>query len=259
MERADTLLIPSAHVWFSLSAQGDTITDRAEEGLSCNGPRCVGTTSGDVISLDDFANPGTDTVGVVTKADLGSRAGFDTITFSGRSPTSSAGDADITITGSLSADYYGAWGRHGTASLMIADVPFSGNYQGIPFTGDYRGVFPFVAGDAAGTNPAGLGRATWTGVAEAASTRNFQRRQGTATLVIADLSRPRVSVDINIGGYDIGAPGWSDIPLTGGRFKTGRAGRDYLEGNFHGADHSEAYGVFDTGPYVGAFGAKRGF
>ena len=29
------------------------------------------------------------------------------------------------------------------------------------------------------------------------------------------------------------------------------------EGNFYGPAHSEAYGVFDTGDYTGAFGAKR--
>ena len=37
----------------------------------------------------------------------------------------------------------------------------------------------------------------------------------------------------------------------------GSAGRDYPEGNFHGQDHEETYGVFDTGAYIGAFGAKR--
>ena len=40
-------------------------------------------------------------------------------------------------------------------------------------------------------------------------------------------------------------------------FAAGTAGSDYLTGNFHGPDHEEAYGVFDTGAYVGAFGAKR--
>ena len=30
-----------------------------------------------------------------------------------------------------------------------------------------------------------------------------------------------------------------------------------MAGNFHGSAHEEAYGVFDTGAYVGAFGAMR--
>ena len=48
------------------------------------------------------------------------------------------------------------------------------------------------------------------------------------------------------------------MPLAQGSFASGTAGRDdYLEGNFHGPDHEEAYGVFDTGAYVGAFAARR--
>ena len=254
MERADTLLIPSSHSWYSITVQGETVSRRGEESYSCDGPRCVGNSSREAVSLDDFVSPSSDTDVIVTKADLGSQAGFDTLTFSGSSPVS---DPDLTITGELSADYYGAWGQYGAAYLIVTDLPVSGRYQGIPFTGDFRGVVPYVAGDAAETNPTGLGSATWTGVVEAASTRNFQRRQGQATLTIAELSRPRVGVEIDIAGYAIGSPEWSDIPLANGGFATGQIGSDYLEGNFHGPDHGEAYGVFDTGAYVGAFGAKR--
>ena len=257
MERADTLLIPSVHTWISIAGQGETASERAEESFSCNGPRCIGNSSRDAISLDDFISPSgasSDTDVTLTRADLGSRAGFDTLTFSGSSPVSIP---DLTITGKESADYYAAWGQYGVAFLAVADRSVSGRYRGIPFTGDFRIVMPYVLGDAAGTNPTGLGSATWTGVAEAASTRNFRRRQGQATLTIAELSRPRVGVKIDIAGYAIGSPGWSDIPLANGGFATGRAGSDYLEGNFHGSNHGEAYGVFDTGVYVGAFGAKR--
>ena len=45
--------------------------------------------------------------------------------------------------------------------------------------------------------------------------------------------------------------------LHNGRFETGAAGVDRLIGNFHGPRHEEAYGAFDTGAYVGAFGALR--
>ena len=257
MERADTLVIPSTHIWSTFTAQGETITDRMEEGYSGIGSRCVGNSSGEVVSLDDFVNPGTGADVIVTRASLGSQAGLDTMAYSAGIPFSSAGNADIAISGGLSADFYGAWGRHGAALLAVSDAPFAGSYQGIPFTGDLRQAIPHAVGSAAGTNPAGTGSARWTGVAEAASTGNFQRRQGTVTLTVADLSIPRVGAEIVIDGHDIGAPGWTDIPMTGGNFETGRIGRDYLEGNFHGADHSEAYGVFDTGPYVGAFGARQ--
>lgn len=38
---------------------------------------------------------------------------------------------------------------------------------------------------------------------------------------------------------------------------TGTTGNGYLEGSFHGPDHQEAWGVFDTARYIRAFGAKR--
>ena len=103
----------------------------------------------------------------------------------------------------------------------------------------------------------GAGRAIWRGIAEAASTATFERLTGAATVTIADLSRPRVGVAIDVPGHRIGAPGWADMPLLNGRFATGTAGTDYLAGDFHGPAHQEAWGVFDTGAYVGAFGAKR--
>ena len=50
---------------------------------------------------------------------------------------------------------------------------------------------------------------------------------------------------------------WTDMPLADGGFIAGSAGMDYLQGNFHGPGHEEAWGVFDTTDYIGAFGAKR--
>ena len=258
MERADTLLIPSLHTSYSISAQGQTVTERLDEGFACAGQRCVVNGGGEAISLDDFADPSTDAELIVTRADLGLQDGFDTLTFSASSPAANA-DAipDLAITGSLAADHYGVWGQDGAAFLLVTDISISGEYQGTPFAGDLRSVIPYVAGNPSGTNPAGTGSATWTGVAEAASTRSFQRRQGTATLTIADLSSPRVGVEVDIAGHAVGSAAWSDIPLTNGGFATGNVGSDYLEGNFHGSSHGEAYGVFDTGAYVGAFAAKR--
>lgn len=43
----------------------------------------------------------------------------------------------------------------------------------------------------------------------------------------------------------------------GGGFATGTAGTDRISGRFHGPGDEEAWGVFDTGAYVGAFGTKR--
>ena len=76
-------------------------------------------------------------------------------------------------------------------------------------------------------------------------------------MTIADLSRPRVGVSVSVPNHDIDRPGWADMPLLTGRFSTGTAGNDYIGGHFHGPEHEEAWGVFDTTRYLGAFGAKR--
>jgi len=50
---------------------------------------------------------------------------------------------------------------------------------------------------------------------------------------------------------------WPDISLTNGSFSQGSAADHHIHGHFHGQDHSEAWGIFHTNAYVGAFGAKR--
>ena len=255
LERADTLLVPSVHIRYSHSVQGQTTGDSLAESFSCAGSRCVGN-DGSVITVADLIDPTSDIGVTLTEVTLGSQGGFDTLAASASLDLSDA-IAGVTVTSSPSAYSYGVWGQYGAANLEIADGPLSGRTQGVSFTGDISTASAYVVGDATGTNPAGTGSATWSGIAEAASTTTFQRRQGTATLTIADLSRPRVGVKIDVPGFAIGSPRWSDIPLTNGRFATGSAASDHLEGNFHGPNHSEAYGIFDTGAYVGAFGAKQ--
>ena len=69
----------------------------------------------------------------------------------------------------------------------------------MPFTGHLSYALAYDMGDTSGTNPTGTGAATWEGIAEAVSLRTFERRLGTATLVIADFSAPRVSVALPSG------------------------------------------------------------
>ena len=253
LERADTLLLPSVRLNYSLSAQGQTLSDRLVERFSCSGARCVGQ-DGTVVTVADLLDPDTDID--LTEVTLGSRGGFDTVTTAAKFDTSSSVQG-VTVTDFPSASSYGFWGTYGFAAVEIGDGGLAGRSRGVSFTGNMSWAGAYVVGDAAGTNPGGIGSATWRGIAEAASTRTFQRRQGTATVTIADLSRPRVGVDIDITGFPIGSPAWSDMRLARGHFATGSVGTDRLEGNFHGPDHSETYGTFDTGAYVGAFGAKR--
>ena len=128
----------------------------------------------------------------------------------------------------------------------------------MPFSGHLNYALAFAMGDTSGTSPMGTGVATWEGVAEAVSLRTFERRLGTGTLVIANLVDPRVSVDIDVDGFAINPPEWANLPLPNGGFTFGTLADDsYVAGNFHGMDHEEAYGVFDTEAYTGAFGAKR--
>ena len=261
LDRSDTLLVSSEHLNYSLTAEGRTIGERIVERMSCTGASCAGD-EGTELSVQDLINPSEQILDPSdeirpTEVDIGSRSGFDTVTLGARFEASESIE-DVTISAAPSVFSFGFWGEHGFGAVDVTDGSISGSIEGIPFDGSFGVARAYVAGTAAGTNPTGTGSATWSGIAEAATTGDFQRHRGIATVTIADLSQPRVGVDIDISGQDIGSPGWADIPLTDGRFASGSVGTsDFLEGNFHGPDHGETYGVFDTGTYVGAFGAKR--
>ena len=152
----------------------------------------------------------------------------------------------------------GFWGDHGFAALAIGEGPFAATIEGTAFSGTFSVAQAYVAGDATGTNPAGRGSATWRGIAEASPTGAPARLMGTATVTIAELSQPRVDVGIDLDEGGVDRPlRWTDMPLADGGFIAGSAGMGYLQGNFHGPGHEEAWGVFDTTDYIGAFGAKR--
>ena len=256
IEQADTLLIPGAHYRGAITAPGQTVRNRFSATGDCTGTRCVLSARGSqtTITLDDLLTPSGDTN--LTDIRLGKRDGFDTIMATGKTKISAA-VRGVNVAGAFDSKAWGFWGEHGFAAVATAKGPFSGRTQGVPFSGDLQGTMPYVIGNATGTNPTGLGSATWRGVADAASTATFEHRQGTAIVAIPDLSAPKVSVDIDIPGFSIDSPAWNDMALTRGRFAAATNGRDRLIGNFHGPKHEEAYGAFDTGAHVGVFGAKR--
>lgn len=254
-ERADALLLSSLHARWSLAAEGETIEDSLAEPVSCSGARCV-TASGAVTTPRDLLDPSSDIDPATADADIGERGGFDTVTTAGTFETTETLPG-IALSISPEVTSYGFWGEHGFAAVAVGAGPLTALIEGTAFEGDFSLARAFAVGDATGTNPAGTGSATWTGIAEAAATGTLTRLQGTATVTIADLSQPRVGVDIDVPGHSIGAPGWADMPLVNGRFASGTAGSDHLSGNFHGPAHEEAWGVFDTTGYIGAFGAKR--
>lgn len=250
---ADTLLIPSERFRFSLTAQGHTESEQMAEYYSCTGTSCFAS-DGSEFTLDELFDPNLD-IGDA-QATLGSQDGFDTVTITG----------DFDATGEIpefapsvspSVISFGFWGEHGFAAVAIAGGTLAGQLLGVDVGGEFNFATAYSVGEASGTNPSGMGSATWSGVASAASTDTFERREGTATVTIADLALPRVGVAIDVPGFDIGSAAWADMALDSGRFTTGAGGSDFIAGHFHGPDHAESYGVFDTGAYTGAFGAKR--
>ena len=249
--RVDTVVFPSLHLAYSLSGGGATLEDSVVEHFTCGGTRCVGD-EGTTITERELIDP--DTGVSLTGATLGTRGGFDTVTATSESDLSIP---NVNITAFPSVFTYGLWGQHGWAAVEIGDGPMAGRIRGVPVSGNIRWAGAHALGDATRTTPTGTGSATWTGIAEAASTNTFRRHQGTVTVTIADLSTPRIGVDIVIGGSSIGSSAWSDMEPVHGGFGAGTAGTDRVQGNFYGPNHTETYGIFDTDAYVGAFGAKR--
>lgn len=254
VRQADTILVPGLHIDFSVP--GTPLSGRLSQNMSCAGLICTandGTAITEQDILDAVVNANLEELTITEQH------GFDTTTLeTPLKPSDFEGLLPGTTISSLpSAMNYGFWGDYGFGGISIADGPMAGQYMGVSFSGEYKTATSVAIGDITGTNPGGVGAATWSGLAEAASTDTFERRQGTATLTIADLSLPQIGVSIDVPGYAINSPAWSAIPLDAGRFSAGSAGSDYLEGAFYGPDHDETYGVFDTGSYIGVFGGKR--
>ena len=187
----------------------------------------------------------------------GTRDGFGTVTDTTSGPplTRAFSGASATVT-YASFTRHGFWGEYGYAAVEIGTGTVSASVDGQQWSGSFKAAHAWTAGtDPSGTNPAGTGSAVWRGIAEAARTADFARLPGTAALRIADLSRPLVDVDVDLD--DGVALRWEGMEPTGGGFRKGAAGTDRIDGRFHGPGHEEAWGAFDTGAYVGAFGAKR--
>jgi len=255
LERADALRMTGFHAHWSLAGGGEAISDSYVEGVTCAGARCVAADGTETTARDLFA-PAGNLAPDAADATIGMRGGFDTVTAAGTvAVTETLPELALTVSPAVTS--WGFWGDHGFAALALGAGPLAATIDGTAFTGEFSSAQAWVAGDATGTNPAGTGSATWTGIAEASPTGALTRIQGTATVTIADLSRPRVGVAVDVPGHAIGAPGWADMALTDGHFASGTAGTDYLGGSFHGPGHEEAWGVFDTTGYIGAFGAKR--
>ena len=262
-ERADTLLIPSLHSRLTITAAGETYSETLTERMTCSGDRCRGSEGTDV-TIADLLDPSSETF--LRDVSFATRRGFDTVTTQSGFESRSL-DPGVSFDNIPDMREYGLWGRYGYAAVGVLDGAIAGQAEGERFRGTMRFAGALALGDTSGTNPGGVGGARWSGIAEAASTRTFERRSGNASVTIPDLEHPRVTVEIDIEGFDIGSSTWSGMSISSGGFGTRPLGdssieaitglSDYLRGTFHGPNHEEVYGVFHTGAYVGAFGAKR--
>ena len=115
-----------------------------------------------------------------------------------------------------------------------------------------------------GTNPTGLGSASWTGVMTGLDLIRYEPGAtrlilGDAKIDIDDLSNPDVDVEFT-GIRDVtrgtSRPDmvWNDLVLTDGAFNDGAD--PTISGAFYGPLHQEVGGVFDRNRITGAFGAS---
>ena len=156
-------------------------------------------------------------------------------------------------------------GEPGCADIDDAETLYTGG-----------GILGFMAGRYAGTTPAGLGSATWTGVMVGMedlppALLGRQRADvflGDARITIDDLSAPDVDVSFtNIHNVTEGTRrpdmSWPDLRLQDGLFgtvsplQTYGERYDYLAGMFTGPAHQEVGGEFSGDGISGAFGARR--
>ncbi len=253
---ADALLLTSARARYSLEGGGETLAEDLVDTFECTGARCEAA-DGTAVTIGSLTGSAA-VLGVsLSAAALARRGGFDAATTRGRLDITDESVEGVRVTAAPEVESYGFWGAHGYAALEVGSGPLTGEVGEGTLAGEFAFARAYAAGGVSGSNPSGTGSATWSGIVEASPAGAFERLQGTVTVTVADLSRPRVGVSVSVPGHSVGAPGWADMPLSTGRFSTGTVGSDYLAGAFHGPGHEEAWGVFDTTRYLGAFGAKR--
>ena len=222
VNHADTLIIPPGYTRYTFSVLGQTLSGRIVQNYRCSGTRCnwsANTQFGRQTGTFDLDDLPTDVGVTLTEVNLGSRAGFDTV----------AAKADLTfVTTDIRYSHlpasraWGTWGEYGYAWVNTADGPVRGTVRGESFSGSIAAATAGMVADATGTNPGGSGSATWNGLAEAASTRTFNRHTGTASLTIPDLADPRIDAEITIAGSSVGS--WNGMRMDRGRFGAGSAG-----------------------------------
>lgn len=120
-------------------------------------------------------------------------------------------------------------------------------------------LFAYSVGNGSGTNPSGMGAASWAGVMIGSDKGSGHVVHGDAKVDIDNLELPEIDVaftsirDLSAGG-SVADMNWDGIGLGDGSFRdTGGT----IEGAFYGMDHVEVGGIFNNAEIIGAFGARR--
>ena len=195
-------------------------------------------------------------------------------------------DATTTLVHELG---YGGWLDHGEFRVTLS----ASCALGAPRCSETDPDFAFaratghMAGRPAGTAPAGVGSATWTGVMVAMAAPAWSEAPtsaddpappvaapdgppgvwlGDARITIDDLAAPVADVAFT-GIHDVTAGTrrddlrWEDLRIQDDGLFGGRTGapdgNEYIAGMFTGARHQEVGGHFERDGIAGAFGAKR--
>ncbi len=239
-------LLSGLYADYHLTAAGqEPVQERGTQALSCD-------TGCNVLDLRTLANtPGT-----------GMRGGFTTIIGEISFPVLTETENDIAVTaGNGSFRRYGFWAEHGYAAMELGNGNLQATENAVTWRGPFQAAQAWVGGEASMSNPTGSGSAVWRGIAEAAKTTSapFERLSGSALLTIPNLSRPQVNVRIDLDDGGVSRPlQWNGLQSVGGSFNSSGTNQPgSLQGRFQGSGHEEAWGVFDTPDYIGAFGAKR--
>ena len=260
LEDADTFVTLGWHLTFTFE---DGVLPPAVllGAADCSGTECVSSSNpSERVVLSDVIGQAMAEDHYLGGLTLGERGGFDTFESSGGFVMGSyvaemlEGIESSPPLDGRSTTEHGLWGMYGYAGTALGHSDRSYTIPDVDSLADIDFYFTYVAGTVSGSNPAGTGRATWSGIAEAIVTATNEPAAGTATVTIEDLSMPRASVDVEIGGAPIGS--WTDMTVTDGEYGVVGGGNG-VKGAFYGPSHEESYGVFYTDLYGGVFGAMR--
>ena len=164
--RADSLVIPAAYFDIVVNADGQTQETSTAYRGSCEAVRCYlsGASPNDTLEFNleelSFTDPDADER--IIRFDLGERRGFNTVLVEAADELSEGVGGGGVAAGATALNY-GFWAEYGFAAIVIFGGSISVEEEGETLEGEIHGALSYVAGEVTGSNPTGLGSATWRG------------------------------------------------------------------------------------------------